>query len=159
MIGTFKGENEWASNFYFQAPFYVGGVLFKSSEHYFAACKTIDANWCQRIIDAPIAADAKRLGGKCPIRPNWNIVRIPTMADALWYKFSQNTDIQQKLIETTTQEMIEGNWWHDNFWGDCRCNNKSGKHPECLDIGLNKLGRLLMNLRRYFQDGRMISLS
>jgi predicted NAD-dependent protein-ADP-ribosyltransferase YbiA (DUF1768 family) len=54
--------------------------------------------------------------------------------------------------------MIEGNWWHDNFWGDCYCNNKSGKHPECLKPGLNKLGLLLMNLRRYFQDIRMMSL-
>ena len=158
MIGTFKGEFDWASNFYMKAPFYVGGQLFKSSEHYFAACKTTDANWCRWIIDGDRPADAKRLGQQCPIRPNWDVVRVPTMADALWYKFIQNRDIQQKLTDTDTQEMVEGNWWHDNFWGDCHCNNKSGKHPECLNPGLNKLGLSLMNLRTYLQNVRMISL-
>ena len=158
MIGEFKGQYDWASNFYFQAPFYVQSQLFKSSEHYFAASKTLDLEWCKRILDAPTAAKAKKRGQKCPVRPNWNIVRIPVMADALWYKFSQNVVIQQKLIDTGTQEMVEGNWWHDNFWGDCHCNNKSGRHPECLKPGLNKLGLLTMNLRRYFQDVHMISL-
>lgn len=158
MIGEFKGEFDWASNFYFMAPFYVKNRLFKSSEHYFAACKTLDPEWCERIINADTAAGAKKQGQKCPLRPGWSIVRVPTMAHALRYKFTQNTDIQRKLIETGTQGMIEGNWWHDNFWGDCRCNNKSGKHPGCLSPGLNKLGLLLMNLRRYFQDIHMISL-
>ena len=158
MIGEFKGQYEWASNFYMEAPFYVQGQPFKSSEHYFAAAKTTDIEWCRKILDEPTPAGTKKQGRKCPVRPNWNDVRVYVMADALWYKFSQNTDIQQKLVDTAIQEMVEGNWWHDNFWGDCHCNNKSGKHPECLKPGLNKLGLLTMNLRHYFQGVQMISL-
>jgi len=158
MIGEFEGQHGWASNFYMKAPFYVQSQFFKSSEHYFAASKTEDIEWCKKILDESTAAGAKKQGQKCPIRPNWPHVRIPVMADALWYKFVQNTYIQQKLIDTGTQEMVEGNWWHDNFWGDCHCNNKSGKHPECLKPGLNKLGLLTMNLRYYFQGVQMISL-
>lgn len=159
MIDSFSGQHDWASNFYFKAPFYVQGQKFSSSEHYFSACKTTDAEWCARIIAARTAAGAKKLGQQCPIRPNWKSeLRVGVMAQALWYKFTQNLDIQQKLIETGAQMLVEGNYWHDNFWGDCRCNNRLGSRPECLQPGKNSLGFLLMNLRQYFQTIQSIRL-
>jgi hypothetical protein len=52
----------------------------------------------------------------------------------------------EKLLETKNAELIEGNIWHDNFWGSCecsRCNHKPGK---------NMLGRLLMEYRAEIQS-------
>ena len=37
--------------------------------------------------------------------------------------------------------LIEGNTWHDNYWGDCSCNRCKSKSGE------NMLGILLMELR------------
>jgi predicted NAD-dependent protein-ADP-ribosyltransferase YbiA (DUF1768 family) len=45
------------------------------------------------------------------------------------------------LLATGDEELIEGNTWHDNTWGNCVC-------QKCQDIpGRNMLGMLLMELR------------
>jgi hypothetical protein len=36
--------------------------------------------------------------------------------------------------------LIEGNWWHDNFYGSCTCN-------KCVNKGENNLGKILMKIR------------
>jgi ribA/ribD-fused uncharacterized protein len=150
MITTFRGQYSWASNFY-SAPFYVQTQLFKTSEHYFAACKTTDSNWCQWIIDAETPAKAKKYGQQCPIRPDWPQLRVGVMAQALWYKFTQNPELQNKLLETYPQHMEEGNRWHDNFWGNCIC-------PKCANIeGKNALGLLLMAHRDTFRTMRILT--
>lgn len=44
---------------------------------------------------------------------------------------------------------IEGNVWHDQHWGDCRCNRLALplRREACAERGANHLGRLLMELR------------
>ena len=56
-------------------------------------------------------------------------------------KFTMNIDLGNRLIATHGHVLVEGNTWHDNYWGDCRC-AKCVKWP-----GLNKLGRILMMTR------------
>jgi len=57
-------------------------------------------------------------------------------------KFAQNPDLRKKLLATGTEELVEGNTWHDNYWGDCSC-------PECKNIkGRNQLGITLMRVRK-----------
>jgi ribA/ribD-fused uncharacterized protein len=150
MVQEFRGQYDWASNFYTKAPFIAHNINFKSSEHYFACFKTLDSVWCQRIIDAPTPKEAKKLGKQCPLREDWSLVQVPVMAQGVWYKFSQNPDIQKKLMLTDPMKLEEGNWWHDNFWGNCRCNNKDGRHPQCLEPGKNALGQILMAFRNVF---------
>jgi predicted NAD-dependent protein-ADP-ribosyltransferase YbiA (DUF1768 family) len=36
--------------------------------------------------------------------------------------------------------MVEDNWWHDNYWGDCHC-------FQCFRIGINMLGQIWMQVR------------
>lgn len=49
--------------------------------------------------------------------------------------------LKKKLLETGDAELIEGNYWHDNTWGQCYC-------PRCKNkIGENHLGKLLMKIR------------
>jgi predicted NAD-dependent protein-ADP-ribosyltransferase YbiA (DUF1768 family) len=47
----------------------------------------------------------------------------------------KNEELAQLLIDTDDHELIEGNWWHDYFWGVC-----NGK-------GENHLGKILMDVR------------
>jgi ribA/ribD-fused uncharacterized protein len=157
MITSFRGEYDWASNMYWKAPFVFNGTTYKTSEHWFVACKTLDPTWIARIIGTFKASDAKKLGKQCPIRSDWEAVRIGAMAQGLWFKFTQNADIYQKLIATDDEPIVEGNYWHDNFWGDCMCENKHGKHPECLQPGKNALGRLHMANRQTFQTMQLLT--
>ena len=57
------------------------------------------------------------------------------MLTGLRYKFS-NPDLKEKLLATGNEELVEGNWWGDQYWGICD------------GIGKNKLGKLLMKVRK-----------
>jgi predicted NAD-dependent protein-ADP-ribosyltransferase YbiA (DUF1768 family) len=48
--------------------------------------------------------------------------------------------LAEKLLATGEEILVEGNTWHDNFWGRCSCRNCRGK-------GVNHLGQLLMERR------------
>ena len=46
-------------------------------------------------------------------------------------------------MATGDKYLTEGNNWHDNYWGVCKCNSS-----KCLDkVGRNKLGKILMQIR------------
>lgn len=51
-----------------------------------------------------------------------------------------------KLLATGGQELIEGNRWHDTFWGRCVC-------ERCKGTGQNWLGRLIMQVREELRKG------
>ena len=70
------------------------------------------------------------------------------MHDIVLAKFTQNPDLKAKLIATCDEYLLEGNTWHDNYWGVCLCNGS-----KCLDkVGKNKLGLILMQVRKEFKD-------
>ena len=58
---------------------------------------------------------------------------------ALTEKF-KDPDLKRMLIETGDEELIEGNNWHDNFFGSCYCDR-------CGNKGENNLGKILMKIR------------
>ena len=64
------------------------------------------------------------------------------MEQGLRAKFEQNILLKTFLIETGDQELQEGNYWNDKEWGVCLKTNK----------GKNKLGKLLMKIRKELQD-------
>ena len=62
------------------------------------------------------------------------------MKKLLKQKFS-NTEFRNFLLSTGDLYIEEGNYWHDNFWGNCYC-------KKCIEIeGINKLGKLVMEIR------------
>ena len=62
------------------------------------------------------------------------------MKELLRQKFNQQP-FKQKLMQTIKAHIEEGNYWHDNFWGNCLC-------PKCKDIpGENNLGKAIMEIR------------
>jgi hypothetical protein len=62
------------------------------------------------------------------------------MEDLLRQKFAPGSELAAKLVATYPRMLIEGNNWHDNYWGSCRCD-------VCGFKGMNVLGVLLMTIR------------
>jgi hypothetical protein len=69
------------------------------------------------------------------------------MYDLVFEKFSQWKNLKEMLLKTGNSHIEEGNYWHDNFWGNCRCGNRDGRRPDCLLQGKNHLGIILMDVR------------
>ena len=140
VIDKFDGEYAFLSNFSNSILYDTDGIEYPTVEHYFQAQKTLDFDTRLKIAAAPTPGKAKGIGRHVYLRTDWNNVKIDIMRDALIQKFSDKK-LQKKLIETGDAELIEGNWWHDNFYGDCHC-------EKCRDIiGENHLGKLLMDIR------------
>ena len=145
-IDCFDGKYAFLSNFYSSpiTPF-NDGIVYPTVEHAFQAYKTTDINKRKEIAAQPTPGKAKHLGRHVEIRDDWQEIRINVMYTALKEKF-KDLELRTKLLSTGNAELIEGNTWSDNFWGDCHC-------PKCRDIkGENNLGKLLMKIREDYKS-------
>ena len=143
MIVEFDGEYAFLSNFY-DSPIFYEGITYPTNEHFFQAMKTLDPAERQKIASAKTPGLAKRLGRNVQLRPDWEKVKVDVMRTGLMLKFT-DAKLAEKLIATGDEERVEGNWWHDNTWGNCHCTECSRKG------GRNLLGMLLMELRKELQ--------
>lgn len=132
-IESFQGANHFLSNFHEDA----NG---RTIEHAFQAAKTDDPDQQKHVLASATPGIAKRRGRKVNMRADWNTVRDDVMLGLLRLKFVDPV-LRKQLVATGTQRLIEGNTWHDNYWGDCTCGR-------CKNIvGKNTLGRLLEQVR------------
>jgi len=142
----FFGEFRWLSNFE-PALIYIGDRMFKSTEHYYQACKSRDPKIFDQIADAETCGLAKKFGQSVsrgglitpdnydsewdhPLHPRKDIV----MMQALEAKYRIPV-YGEKLQRLKGLYLEETNWWKDTYWGVCE-----GK-------GLNKLGLFTMKVR------------
>ncbi len=127
-------EQRWMSNFY-EAPIRIDGYNWLTVEHYYQAQKFIGQEIYYLIMQAPTPAKAKSLARKYDF--SWSLnEKLGVMRQALHAKFDQHHDLQQTLLNTKDNILIEDSP-HDYFWGT----GKNGK-------GLNLLGYMLMELRQ-----------
>lgn len=118
---------------------------FPSAEHAFQAYKAeyaIDkveaVKWLDKLLLVS-PSESKRMGRTLAIDlAKWNEHSQTRMLAVLIAKFSQNKDLNDKLLATVGTDLIEYNNWNDTVWG---VSIKTG-------IGENRLGTLLMNLRK-----------
>jgi hypothetical protein len=82
----------------------------------------------------------KRFGRTLTLRKDWDDVRLKVMEWCLREKFTKNDDLKEMLLQTGDEELVEGNYWHDCYFGVCSCD-------KCGNKGENHLGKLLMNIR------------
>lgn len=134
-IKSFSGEYEFLSNFY-EAPIIYEDTKYRNAEAAYQAQKT-DSSDDQLKFANYTAAKAKREGRKLEIRDDWEDVKIEIMRDIIFAKFFQNDDLSKRLLDTGDAALIEGNDWHDTFWG---VDLKTGE-------GQNNLGKILMEIR------------
>lgn len=138
------------SNFWW-APIEIGGQSWPTSEHYFQAAKFLrtDPAWAQAIRRADNPMDAARRGRSRahPMHTKWNALRDDVMRRALLAKFTQHADLQALLLETDGRYLVE-HTRNDSYWGDGANGRKRGP-------GANRLGKLLMELRRVLAAGQV----
>jgi ribA/ribD-fused uncharacterized protein len=120
----------------------IHDVIIPSSEHLYQACRFPDYPELQwEIINEPSPMKAKWIA-KANInltRPDWDLVRFKIMDWVLKLKLSQNWDNFSTLLLATSNLNIVEETKDDKVWGAKRVGPNY--------IGVNALGRLLMNIR------------
>ncbi|MCR5166760.1 MAG: NADAR family protein [Oscillospiraceae bacterium] len=124
-----RNEYYFLSNMY-PCQITYNGHTFKSSESAFQAQKDISRVSEFEALDG---RDAKRLGRKVKMRPDWESVKLNIMEEILRIKFS-NSILAEKL-KAVKGPIVEENTWHDTYWGVCN------------GIGENHHGKLLEKIR------------
>lgn len=133
VISEFSGKYDFLSNFS-KSKIKYEGITYPTVEHAFQAAKSLNNLKRLEIASAPTPGQAKRIGRRVNLRPDWEEVKIDIMRDCLRLKF-EIPELREALLNTDNAELIEGNWWGDKFWGMCN------------GIGENNLGKLLMEVR------------
>jgi len=131
MIDSIKGT--FLSNFW-ECTVVHDGMRYGNAEAAFQAQKCADKTDKYKFI-ALNGAQAKAMGRKVELREDWDAVKLGVMYEVLQAKFAQNPELYNQLKDTGTEEIVEGNWWYDKYWGVC-----NGE-------GQNHLGKLLMWIR------------
>lgn len=79
--------------------------------------------------------EAKRLSKTIATRGDWFNINLKVMEDLVRDKFRNNRELVQKLIAKGNIELVEDNYWRDDFWGRYK------------GLGENHLGIILMKIR------------
>jgi len=138
MIDSFKDEYRFLSNFW-PAEVRFEGLQYPSVEHAYQAAKTEDPKERVDVQSCTTPGKAKRQGRKVTMRSDWDDVKVDIMEHLLYEKFA-HPELRDRLLQTGTQGLVEGNTWGDTFWGV-----SGGK-------GENHLGRILMKIRKDLGD-------
>ena len=126
------------------------------NEQYYMERKALtfaDTETAKAIMATQDPAEHKKLGRRDNIKGFdvniWNELKIETMEKGLRAKFLQNSHLQDFLLQTKTNTLIEANP-RDKFWGAglSVTNHLIWKKNSLLGYAKNHLGCLLMNLRR-----------
>jgi ribA/ribD-fused uncharacterized protein len=143
-IDRFIGEFAFLSNFAACAVKYGDPdeepTTYGSVEHAFQAAKTLDNDSRERLKEIGSPLTAKRYGRRVRMRDGWDEMRVGVMRDLLRQKFTSEP-FRSQLRSTGSRDIVEGNTWHDQLWGDCIC------EAHAPDPGQNLLGRLIMEIR------------
>jgi hypothetical protein len=143
MIGEFRGEYSFLSNFWF-ADIEFDGMVYPTVEHAYQAAKSLDQiiRRCIQAMSTP--GLARSFGGQIKLRPDWDILKFEIMEQLVRYKFTQHEDLREKLLATGEEILEEGNWHKDAIWG---IDFRTGK-------GENHLGKILMKIRGELKNGK-----
>ena len=143
VISRFRGEYKFLSNFA-ESPFMFEGFKYQTVEHAYQERKTLNPNHRESIRNATTPFIAAKIGRSniIKLRDDWYDIKGWVMEKLVHEKFVQNPELRKKLIETGNAILIEGNYWHDNYFGICSC-------PKCHEgeQPLNILGEVLMDIR------------
>jgi ribA/ribD-fused uncharacterized protein len=145
-ISVFKGSYSFLSNFFtLRVPIQHDGIFYPTVEHFYQAMKSLSPNTRRIVSNIGYAGKARKYGRSIYLRSDWEETKVPIMRFGLMLKFAGNPGLKIQLLNTLTYILVEGNYWHDNIWGNCLC-------PKCATTqGQNLLGYLLMEVRELFR--------
>lgn len=144
MISSFRGENNWLSNMHDCEVMFCGHV-FKSVENAYMAAKSEDPDWFKFCLENPPNI-CKKESKKIKLIDDWEKVKLPVMYSLLKQKFVKEP-FRTKLLDTDNENIQEGNFWNDTFWGVSL--------KESPNFGENNLGRLIMHIRMLLKQGKL----
>lgn len=156
MITEFRGEYRFLSSFYNHAPFTVPWWKNKwpdpvpTREHAFQAEKAVEWDQAQVVLRSVTAGQAKRAGQLVTMREDWDSISKSVMFHLIGAQIKQHSVLRRQLLATGTEILVEGNRWHDKFWGACSCSScHAGVGDEWASdnwkgTGDNWLGRIWM---------------
>ena len=145
-IKSFCDEYEFLSNFYETPVKYK--YLYGSVEAAYQAQKCANRADVSKFTKYT-AGKSKRMGRKVELRADWEDVKVSVMRDVVFAKFFQHRELAERLLDTGDATLIEGNDWHDTFWG---VDAATGE-------GQNNLGKILMEVRAELRDPKIKLLS
>ena len=123
----------------------IDGSSWPSSEHYFQAQKFVGTPYVEKIRKMSSARETFQFSRNPAVsrwrRSDWDQVKDNIMLKALRCKFGQSDRLRSLLLGTGDKKLIE-HTENDSYWGD---GGGKGK-------GLNKLGELLMKVRRELKE-------
>jgi len=145
MINKFEGRYRFLSNFY-PCDIEHQGIKYPSVEHFYVAMKVNDeqlikgkyytpGDYREMIASIPSPGEIKRIGRLAKLRSDWDTQKLKVMNWGVRQKFKNHEDLKEMLLATGNEELVEGNWWKDVYWGVCN------------GIGENHLGKILMEVR------------
>src|SRR5579884_417065 len=130
------------SNFH-EGPYDIDGKSWPTTEHYFAAQKTMDESEREAIRKAATPLDAKRMGRVVKLRPDWDKVKYDVMLTALRAKFGNSQELKDLLLSTEDALVYEDSPY-DKVWGT---GVRGG-----VGTGQNLLGKALMQVREELRN-------
>ena len=136
-IAEFNGAYRFLSNFY-PAEVEMAGRKYPSVENAYQAAKRPRPEQ-RTVFESCSPSAAKQLGRTGPVRLGWDKMKEDVMRMLLSRKFRPGSVLARRMMDTGSAELIEGNTWGDRFWGVCG------------GSGENRLGKLLMEQRRFLQ--------
>lgn len=137
-INNFRNEYFFLSNFY-DVPVTYDGITYQNNEAAFQAQKCL--KYEDKIQFSNLnPSEAKHLGRKVSLRPDWEEVKRKFMKEIVFAKFTQHGFLKEKLLNTNDFYLEEGNTWGDKIWGTV-----NGQ-------GQNLLGQILMEVREELKE-------
>ena len=137
IVVFFRGKYAFLSNMY-ECPVTVkmgdNVYTFKCAEAAYQACKC-SGNFTD-FVDLD-GREAKKLSKTLPIQSDWDELKFGFMYAIVKAKFEQNKFLKLRL-KAIEGDIVEENTWWDTYWGVCE------------GVGENNLGKILMDLRDYY---------
>jgi type I restriction enzyme, S subunit len=146
----FGGLSNMAGGF----PLVVNRLSIFTSEALYQACRFPHMPEVQRLIIAqtsPMTAKMKSKPHRRDSRPDWNQVRVKIMRWCLRVKLVQHWNKFSELLLATGDRPIVEHSRRDDFWGAKPAGDQTL-------VGVNVLGRLLMELREEVRSGSCTAL-
>ena len=145
------GVGPWVLSQWWEAPFSVNGVIYRTAEHWMMAEKAQvfgDVAILPRVIAARTPAEAKRLGRQVTAfdAEEWAERRFSIVRTGNVAKFQQHPALRDWLLATGDEVLVEASP-RDRIWGiGLSANHRDAPNPAAWP-GSNLLGFALMEAR------------
>lgn len=141
---------------WYSAKFIVEDITYFTAEHYMMAQKALlfnDLGSYYKIIYCHHPGEAKALGRKVSNFKNdiWEKKRFEIVVSGNYYKFSQNPQIKNYLLNTNNRVLVEASS-KDKIWGIGLAETDKNVENPLYWQGLNLLGFALMEVRQLIRE-------